>query len=442
MEFGRQDVDLAGELGVGFQLGLLLDEVMVGFGLLEDRSTVLADHDEGREKDRLQGDDEGQRGPWAGFEEPTPASMGPLPADKATALDAAAASAFKNAASPGAVVAVRGPQGTWTKAYGVADKTTNTPMSNDGHQRIGSVTKTFIGTVLLQLAEEGKLSLDDPIDKYVPGVPNGATVTLRQLASMTSGVASYTLDKAWQKTYFSQPYKVWTPDELLKIGLALPARFPPGTTFDYSNTNTILLGKVIEKQAGQDIATVLQTRIFDPLKLTATSFPGTSPVLPDPHPRGYTLQGNVATPDKPVDATDWNPSWGWAAGEMISRIDDLLVYGRALGTGQGLLTAATQVQRLNSLPEPAGYGIAVGCVDGWVGHTGELPGFNTSVFYDTRSDTTVVVETNSDIASGDCTLSPTLADNPIGIACADPATQIFVGVSQALGHQFTPNPKK
>lgn len=113
-----------------------------------------------------------------------------------------------------------------------------------------------------------------------------------------------------------------------------------------------------------------------------------------------------------------------------------------LGTGQGLLTAATQVQRLNSFPGPAGYGIAVGCVGGWVGHTGELPGFNTSVFYDTRNDTTVVVETNSDIASGDCPLSSTLADNPIGIACADPATQIFVGVSQALGHQFTPNPKK
>lgn len=281
---------------------------------------------------------------------------GPLPADEAGALDAAAGAAFRSAASPGAVVAVRGPRGTWTKAYGVADKATNAPMTTDGYQRIGSVTKTFIGTLLLQLADDGKLSLDDPIDKYVPGVPNGATVTLRSLANMTSGVASYTLDEGWQKTFFGEPFKVWTPDELLRIGLALPPRFPPGSAFDYSNTNTILLGKVIEKQAGQDLATVLRTRILEPLRLTATSFPGPSPVLPDPHPRGYTLQGNTATPDKPVDATDWNPSWGWAAGEMISRVDDLLTYGRAMGTGQGLLPPATQAQRLTSFPGPAGYG--------------------------------------------------------------------------------------
>jgi D-alanyl-D-alanine carboxypeptidase len=123
-------------------------------------------------------------------------------------------------------------------------------------------------------------------------------------------------------------------------------------------------------------------------------------------------------------------------------MDDLLTYGRALGTGQGLVDAATQAERLRSFPGAAGYGIAIGCADGWVGHTGELPGYNTSVFYDTTSDTTVVVQANSDIASGSCPDSPTLADDARQSVCSSPATRVFVGLSTALGHTFTPPPQR
>ena len=332
---------------------------------------------------------------------------------------------------------MRTPKGTWVKAYGLADPATKAPMTTDVHQRIGSVTKTMTGSVILQLAQEGRLSLDDTIDEYVDGVPNGAEVTLRQLANMTSGVASYTRSTAFTDKYFAEPETVFTPDELLAVGLAQPALFPPGTQFDYSNTNTILLGKVIEKVTGQDVAEVFQERIFTPLALTGTSWPGESPALPAPYARGFTLQGS-GTPDKPADATNWNPAWGWTAGEAISTMQDLLVYGRAIGTGQGLLDPATQVERLTSFPGAAGYGIAMGCVDGWVGHTGELPGYNTSVFYDTTTDTTVIVETNSDINSGACTESPVLPGNPTDVPCRAPATRIFVAVSEALGHPFSP----
>ena len=369
-------------------------------------------------------------------------ATGPMPADLVTVLDGAAAASFAAAAAPGAVVAVQTPAGTWTKAYGMADPAAGVAMTTDVHTRIGSVTKTFIGSVLLQLATEHALSLDDTIGRYEPGVPHGDEVTLRQLADMTSGVASYTLDEAWVRSYLADPARVWTPDELVAIGIALPAEFAPGTEFSYSNTNTVLLGKVIEQVTGQPIGRVLADRVLGPLGLRETTFPDGSPVLPDPHPRGYTLQSPAATPDRPVDATDWNPSWGWTAGEMTSTAADLLVYGRALGTGQGLLPAATQVERLTSFPGKAGYGIAMGCVNGWVGHSGELPGFNTSVFYDTSHATTVVVETNSDIASGGCTQTATLTDNPSGLPCSDPATRIFVGLSEALGRPFTPLPKK
>lgn len=369
-----------------------------------------------------------------------PAPQSALPDSVAAKLDAAAASSFKAAAAPGAIVGVSTPQGTWTHVYGVADPATNAPMTADMHMRIGSVTKTFTGTLILQLAQDGKLSLSDTIDEYVTGVPNGNRITLAMLANMTSGVASY-FTKPFLQRYFADPSTVFTPDELVHDGVAASPVFSPGARFDYSNTNTILLGEVIEKVSGEAFGQVLQQRILTPLGLSGTSFPDTSPTIPAPHPQGFTLQGS-GTPQHPANATDWNPSFGWAAGGMISTLQDMLTYDRALGTGRGMLSPESQKTRLDSIPGSAGYGLALGCIDGWVGHTGELPGFNSSVFYDTTSDTSVVVLVNSDIASGGCSESPTLTDNPSELPCSAPATRIFVGLSDALGHPFHPNPAK
>lgn len=334
------------------------------------------------------------------------------------------------------------PQGTWTAAYGNADPAKGTPMAVDMHMRIGSITKTFIGTILMQLSEAGKLQLDDPIDKYVPGVPNGAKISLRRLADMTSGVASYTQNKAFTDLLFARPESVFTPPQLLAYGISKSPLFPPGARFDYSNSNTVLLGLVIEKVTGRPIGEVLKASILTPLKLGNTVWPGESPDLPTPYAQGFTLQGDTAKPDAPANATHWNPSWGWTAGALISDVRDLLVYGRALVTGQGLLSPEAQAARLTSFPGKAGYGIALGCIDGWVGHTGELPGYNTTVFHDTTSDTTVIVLANSDIASGDCPESPTLSDDPRDLICSSPATRIFVGLSKALGHAFQPLPQR
>lgn len=283
-----------------------------------------------------------------------------MPAGTAAALDTAAAQGLRAAATSGAVVAVRSPQGTWIKAYGVADPTTKAPMTTDVHQRIGSVTKTFTGTLVLQLAQQGKLGLDDPINTYVAGVPNGKDVTLRMLLNMTSGLASYTTDQHFTDQLFADPRKAWTPDQLLAVGLALPPLFAPGEKFNYSNTNTILLGKVIEKVTGQPYADVLRDRILVPLGLTQTSMPAATDTLPAPHASGSTLQGTPDSSTTPVDTTDWNPTWAWTAGQMVSTADDLLVYGRALGTGQGLLDTKAQVERLSSIPGKAGYGLGVG----------------------------------------------------------------------------------
>lgn len=294
----------------------------------------------------------------------------------------------------------------------------------------------------MKLAEQGKLSIEDPIATYVSGVPNGDRITLRQLADMTSGVASYTRSEKFTDRYFAEPETVFTPEQVLKVGLELSPLFEPGAQFDYSNTNTVLLGLVIEKVTGDPVESAMQTLILDPLQLNNTSWPGSSTKLPEPYAQGYTLQGDSATPDKPSNATHWNPAWGWTAGELISDLDDLLTYGRALGTGQGLLDPQTQTQRLTSFPSPAGYGLGFGCTGGWVGHTGELPGYNTALFYNTTTDTTVAVQVNSDIASGDCESSPTLTDDPKDIVCSSPATRILFALSTALGHTLTPPPAR
>lgn len=364
-------------------------------------------------------------------------STAPLPADLAARLGEAATAAYELDAAPGAIVGVRTPEGTWTAAYGVADPSVSSPMTTDHHMRVGSITKTFTVTVLLQLAEDGDLSLDDTIGEYIPDIPNGDVITLRQLTNMTSGVASYTKNEAFTDRLFAAPTAVYSPDELVAAGVEISPLFEPGTDFEYSNTNTVLLGLVIEQVAGKPIGDVLADRIFEPLALADTSWPGESAELPEPYARGFTLQGDAADPANPADATNWNPSSSFTAGEVISTVSDMLVFTRALGTGQGLVDEASQVERLSSFSDTTGYGIGLVCVDGWVGHTGTLPGYTTTMYYDTTSDTSVVVLVSSDIASGACETTPTLTDDPGEADCLTPALRIFEDVSTALGHTYT-----
>src|SRR5215208_3334950 len=134
-------------------------------------------------------------------------------------LDAALKKSFKESDAPGVVAAVQTPQYTWVQARGVADRASGEPMTPEVHHRIGSVTKTFTATLLLKAADEGLLSLDDTIDKYVKGVPNGDKITLRQMSDMTSGIASYTESDQWVKEWSSDPTKVWKLEDLARFGI-------------------------------------------------------------------------------------------------------------------------------------------------------------------------------------------------------------------------------
>lgn len=370
-----------------------------------------------------------------------------LDAGQATALGAAAEEAFAGVSAPGAVMAIRTPEGTWIATTGYQDLDKTVPMTADVNQRIGSVTKTFTITALLRLAEQGKLSLDDPIEKYVPGMPNG-DATLYELASMRSGIPSYTFDKGFQNTIFSDPNHVWTPQQLVDLVKGQPAMYPPGTNTFYSNTNTVLLGMVIEQVTGKSIEQVMADQITGPLGLRHTIFP-TDGSFPEPHAQGYTTQGQDN--GVPADTTDWNPSWGWTAGAMISDLDDLLTWGDHLVTGKGLLSEASQQQRLDSfdfaIPVYLGegktapqtparaYGLGLGLALGWYGHTGELPGFNTVVQHHLDENITIVVMVNSDIKSGECPAdAPTTPGGRTTGPCEDPAVHIANALTAAIGY--------
>jgi D-alanyl-D-alanine carboxypeptidase len=301
--------------------------------------------------------------------------------------------AMEEASIPGAIIGIwQDGEFPYVRAFGVRDTATGEPMAADLHMRIGSVTKTFVTTAILQLVDQGKVGLDDPISKYVPGVPNGDAVTLRQLAGMRSGLFDYS--DVTQAAMPDDPKRRYTPQDLLEIVVQHPPEFPADTKFDYNNSNTVLLGLVVEKVSGQPLNRYIDEHIVQAEHLQHTVFPADA-TLPSPHAHGYTK----TTDGKIVDATDWNPSWGWAAGQMVSTVDDLHIWARDLATGK-LLTPAAQREREKFQLAPsegdgALYGLGVEYQFGWIGHNGNITGYQTYAYYLPSEKATMVVMVNS-----------------------------------------------
>ncbi|HEY2023872.1 serine hydrolase domain-containing protein [Paraburkholderia sp.] len=321
--------------------------------------------------------------------------------------------------TPGAVVYVQSPHGDWLESFGTAVRGTSTPIPTNAHFRVGSVTKTWTGTVILQLVQEGKLALSDPVSKYIANVPNGENITIEELLAMRSGLYNYSTSVAFNQTLDAQPNKVWTTSELLDIAYNQPVYFPPGTDFRYSNTNTVLLGLIIERLTGMSAADAIKARLFTPFGLTDTFLPPQdNTALSAPAPHGYRWGTNVETVDsdalppaqqaaakngtlQPTDVTSVNTSWAWTAGSGISTIKELAAYAQRL-VGGGYLNADLQAQRLASCqslqpsdPMAASYCLGLARFGTFYGHTGEIPGFNTFMGYDPATKTTIVTWTTT-----------------------------------------------
>ncbi|MFF0740159.1 serine hydrolase domain-containing protein [Streptomyces sp. NPDC004111] len=261
-------------------------------------------------------------------------------------------------------------RGKWTGTAGVADTGTGRKRTADDHFRGASITKTFIATVLLQLEAEGRLRLDDSVERWLPGLVqgngyDGRRITLRQLLNHTSGIADYTDDDAFIRTasglgFPEHRYDTHTPEKLVAIGLkhAPPAPDPQHSP-DYSNTNFVIAGMVIEKVTGRSYAREVTRRLIKPLKLRGTSFPGTSPHLPAPHPVGYSRLHETAPDAEIHDATEQNMTWLGAAGDVISTTGDLNRFQRALMRGE-LLPRAQMKEMLTEVPTGQGIGFGLG----------------------------------------------------------------------------------
>ena len=320
--------------------------------------------------------------------------------DLAAQLDSVIEARIAAMGVPGAIVRLDIPgQISYDRAFGVADTATGVPMNIDDHTRIGSVTKTFTGTALLQLVDQGRVRLSDPISQYVDGVPSGDVITLDMLGRMRSGLPDYSeTDTFLNRVYTELPSGpdafATTPQELVQAAFRKPMEFPPGTEYKYCNTNAVLLGMVVEKVTGLAFGDYLQQNIFDPLGLTATSYPPNG-LMPDPYAHGYT-----EAPDGTVfDASLWNPSWADAAGQIVSNAADTKTWAAALGRGT-LLRPDTQAQRVSAAAEVAPgveYDFAMFTTHGWLGHNGDIPGYATVAVYLPQRDATLVVFVNSDV---------------------------------------------
>lgn len=333
---------------------------------------------------------------------------GAMPASAGVRASTSAQSAFQAAIRqivkdgvPGAIGFARHGGQVTVAASGVADIATRTPMTAGDRVRVGSLTKTFVATVVLRLVAEHLLSLSDTIARWLPGlVPDGANVTIRELLQHTSGIYSYTSDPGFQQALAADPTRVWQPGELVRIAVAHPPLFPPGTSFAYSNTDYVLLGMIIHAATGHSVDQELQALIFEPLGLRNTSFPYADPRLRQPYAHGYLLSQPGAT--GPADATVMSPSWAGAAGAIVSTAPDLARFYTALLTGK-LLPAPQLREMMTTVPigSGAGYGLGIisvplPCGTAW-GHQGSFPGYLNNGFTTTDGSSQAVVLVNADV---------------------------------------------
>ncbi|MFH8612874.1 serine hydrolase domain-containing protein [Streptomyces sp. NPDC018029] len=246
--------------------------------------------------------------------------------------------------TPGITAQARDRHGVWASTSGVGDRTTGAPRGKNDRFRVGSITKTFVATVLLQLEAEGELDLDDTVDRHLPGLirgngNDGRKITVRQLLNHTSGLFDYLADEKYVEKYMrgdgylKHRYDTLPPEKHVGVALAHKPLFEPGAKHSYSNTNYVLAGLIIEAVGGRTYEAEVHDRIIEPLGLKATTNPGNSIRLPRPSSRGYSKLF-PSDPGRIDDITEMNGSQGWADGDIISTTGDLNRFYNALLRGK------------------------------------------------------------------------------------------------------------
>ncbi|WP_052509478.1 serine hydrolase domain-containing protein [Kitasatospora griseola] len=318
----------------------------------------------------------------AGVLVPVAATAAPRPDAVQQRLDAL----VQKDGAPAALATVKGRDGrSRTYTAGVGDAATRAKVPVDGQIRIGSDTKTFTAVVVLQLVAEGKVGLDASVDAYLPGLVrgdgiDGRNITVRRLLQHTSGLPDYMNPAA----VLADPERYFEPRELLDAALAKKAHFAPGAQWEYSNTNYLLAGMIVQKVTGRPIGEEITKRVVDRIGLRHTYFPVPGDMtIREAHPKGYQRAADGSL----RDYTELDPSWGWAAGAMISTNTDVTRFYDALLGGR-LLPAAQLAQMRTTVPaEELGAGVRYGlglvsrplsCGGLSWGHGGAIPGYENA----------------------------------------------------------------
>ena len=306
--------------------------------------------------------------------------------------------------TPGVLIGIWSPKGTFVSATGVSDLTTGAPLTTDMQFKVASQSKAFTGNLVLQLVGEGKLSLDDPISKWVADVPNGDEITLRQLLSMKSGLSTGFL---LQEANINKLATGCTEADVLAAGASKAPVAPPDTKWWYSNYGYDLLGRVVELTTGQDVSTAIQQRIAEPLGLHRTLLPTSGNGLSTPFTHGYGT-GDVVPAEAARsagvasdDVTALHQSCLGASGGMVSTLADLHVWSRALGTGALLEPSVWEEARQGAFPYafdddyngPGRWLQGLGFVEsgGFIGKEGSFAGYESITMYSPTLDTTIEV---------------------------------------------------
>ncbi|MFD4374288.1 serine hydrolase domain-containing protein [Streptomyces sp. NPDC058486] len=309
------------------------------------------------------------------------------PAPDLAGITAALNSAMANGA-PGAMARFSGPGGVESLTVGVRDRASGAPMDIHARFRIGSVSKTFSTVVLLQLVDEGRLVLDEPVNRYLPGLLPDDRITVRHLLSHRSGLADYT-NAMFADTvpgFEGVRNRVFGYQELVDLSLSEPRTTEPGVAYRYSNANFVVVGMLIEELTGRPVERAYERRIFKPLKLRDTSY-----VHPDTRIKGLRVRGYLhpdAAGEPLVDSTEQTVSWAQSAGAVISSPADLNTFTSALMRGR-LLSPAMLAEMTTVTPtdttQTRFYGLGLrrydlSCGAQVFGHTGTVQGYYTYAF--------------------------------------------------------------
>lgn len=312
-------------------------------------------------------------------------------------LDAVCDSVLNQTNITGIVAAVWAPDQEIEYIFtdGIANIETQEMMSENFYFRIGSNTKTMVVTRVLQLVDEGKISLDETFDRFFPNFPKSDSVTIEMLANMTSGIVDYMDTDAFNYEMDNNPTRVWTKDELIDLVRQEDYLFQPGDQFMYCNTNTQILGRIIEMVTGHALENEINQYIFSPLGLSSTTFPVSGTQMPDPHPKGYFI-GDY-DPEYPEFSEHFDISWAQAAGCAISNIYDLKQIVIAMNNGF-YLSDSLQEMRINNrvaVNSFVDYAIGGFYFYGYFGHGGDIAGFSSAMFHSMEKNCTIILWYNS-----------------------------------------------